>query len=141
MYATTWVNHKIIIFSERSHIIDTKESILQDLFACSPRTGMLLLLLLLLSCLSHVRLCVAPKTAAHQAPRSLGFSRQQYWSGLPFPSPVHESQKWKWSRSVLSDSLQPHGLQPTRLLCPWDFPGKSTRVGAIAFSENRYNHT
>ena len=37
--------------------------------------------------------------------------------------------KWKWSRSVVSDSLRPHGLQPTRLLRPWDFPGKSTGVG------------
>ena len=36
--------------------------------------------------------------------------------------------KWKWSRSVGSDSLWPHGLQPTRLLCPWDFPGKSIGV-------------
>ena len=36
---------------------------------------------------------------------------------------------WKWSRSVVSDSLRPHGLQPKRLLCPWDFPGKSTGVG------------
>ena len=34
----------------------------------------------------------------------------------------------EWSCSVMSDSLQPHGLQPTRLLCPWDFPGKSTGV-------------
>ena len=33
------------------------------------------------------------------------------------------------SRSVVSDSVQPHGLQPTRLLHPWDFPGKSTGVG------------
>ena len=31
--------------------------------------------------------------------------------------------------SVVSDSLQPHGLQPTRLLCPWNFPGKNTGVG------------
>ena len=60
---------------------------------------------------------------------SLGFSRQEHWSGLPFPSPMHESEKWKWSRSVLSDSYWPHGLQPTRLLHPWDFPGKSTGVG------------
>ena len=60
---------------------------------------------------------------------SLGFSRQEYWSGLPFPSPVRESEKWKWSRSVVSDSSQPHGLQPTRLLSPWDFPGNSTGVG------------
>ena len=69
---------------------------------------------------------VLPHTAAHQAPPSLGFSRQEHWSGLPFPSPMHESEKWKWSRSVVSDSSRPHGLQPTRLLCPWDFPGKST---------------
>ena len=33
------------------------------------------------------------------------------------------------SCSVVSDSLRPHELQPTRLLCPWDFPGKNTRVG------------
>ena len=59
---------------------------------------------------------------------SLGFSRQEHWSGLPFPSPMHESAKWKWSRSVVSDSSQPHGLQPTRLFRPWDFPGKSTVV-------------
>ena len=37
--------------------------------------------------------------------------------------------KWKRSRSVVSDSLQPHGLLPTMLLHPWDFPGKSTGVG------------
>ena len=39
--------------------------------------------------------------AAHQAPLSLGFSRQEHWSGLPFPSPMHESEKWKGSCSVL----------------------------------------
>ena len=44
-----------------------------------------LLLLLLLSCFSRVRLCVTPQTAAHQDPPSLGFSRQEHWSGLPFP--------------------------------------------------------
>ena len=54
--------------------------------------------------------------------------------GLPFPSPMHESEKWKWSRSVVSNSLRPHGLQPTRLLHPSDFPVKSTGVGCIAFS-------
>ena len=37
--------------------------------------------------------------------------------------------KVKWSRSLMSDSLRPHGMQPTRLLYPWNFPGKSTRVG------------
>ena len=48
---------------------------------------LLLLLLLLLSHFSRVRLCVTPQTAAHQALPSLGFSRQEYRSGLPFPSP------------------------------------------------------
>ena len=51
-------------------------------------------MLLLLSRFSHVRqLCATPQTAAHQAPPSQGFSRQEHWSGLPFPSPVHESEK------------------------------------------------
>ena len=45
--------------------------------------------LLLLSRFLRVRLCVTPQTAAHQALLSLGFSRQEYWSGLPFPSPMH----------------------------------------------------
>ena len=42
---------------------------------------------------------------------------------------MHESEKWKWRRSVVSDPQRPHGLQPSRLLHPWDFPGKSTGVG------------
>ena len=88
-----------------------------------------LLLPLLLSHFSHVWLCVGPQMAAHQAPPSLGFSRQEHRSGLPFPSPMHEREKGKWSRSVMSDFQQPHGLQPTRLLHPWDFPGKNTIVG------------
>ena len=37
--------------------------------------------------LSRVRLLATPWTAAHQAPPSMGFSRQQYWSGVPLPSP------------------------------------------------------
>ena len=56
--------------------------------------------LLLLSHFSRVRLCATPQTAAHQAPPSLGFSRREHWSGLPFPSPMHESEKWKGSRSA-----------------------------------------
>ena len=50
-------------------------------------------LLLLLSRFSRVRLCATPRTAAYQAPPSMGFSRQEYWSGLPFPSPIPESEK------------------------------------------------
>ena len=37
--------------------------------------------------LSHVQLFATPWTVAYQAPPSMGFSRQAYWSGLPFPSP------------------------------------------------------
>ena len=52
-----------------------------------------MVLLLLLSHFSHVQLCATPQTEAHKAPLSLGFSRQEHWSGLPFPSPMHESEK------------------------------------------------
>ena len=50
-------------------------------------------LLLLLSRFSCVQLCATPQMVAHQAPLSLGFSRQEHWSGLPFPSPMHESER------------------------------------------------
>ena len=49
--------------------------------------------LVLLSRFSRAQLCTTPWTAAHQASPSLGFSRQEHWSGLPFPSPMHESKK------------------------------------------------
>ena len=42
---------------------------------------------------------------------------------------VESERKWKWSRSVVSNSLGSCELYPTRLLCPWDSPGKSTGVG------------
>ena len=50
-------------------------------------TEVLMLWLLLLSRFSCVQLCVTPQTAAHQVPLSLGFSRQEHWSGVPSPSP------------------------------------------------------
>ena len=40
----------------------------------------------------------------------------------------------------MSDSLRPHEPQPTRLLCPWDFPGKSAGVGAISQIRHNYTH-
>ena len=73
--------------------------------------------------------CVTPRTVTYQASPSMGFSRQEHWSGLPFPSPMHESGKWKWSCWVVSDSVQPHRRQPTRLPRPWDSPGKNIGVG------------
>ena len=42
---------------------------------------------------------------------------------------IKQLKKWKWSRSVMSNPQRPHGLQPSRFLHPWDFPGKSTGVG------------
>ena len=45
-------------------------------------------------------------------------------------------ESWFWlllSHSVVPASVRPHGQQPTRLLCPWDFPGKSTGVGCHCF--------
>ena len=65
----------------------------RDYHAKSERERQMLLLLLLLSLYSRVRLCATPEMAAHQAPLSLGFSRQEHWSSLPFPSPKHESEK------------------------------------------------
>ena len=56
-------------------------------------------------------------------------ARTLEWVAISF------SNKWKWSHSVVSDSSRPHGLQPTRLLCPWDFPGKSTGVGGHCLLE------
>ena len=83
--------------------------------------------MLLLSHFSHVLLYATP---------FLGFSRQEQWSGLPFPSPMHKSEKWKWSHSVMSDSSRPHGLQPTRLLHPWDFACNSIGVGCHCLLRN-----
>ena len=59
-----------------------------SLFAIRVVSSACLLLLLLLSRFSHVRLCATPWTAAYQASPSMGFSRQEYWSGVPLPSPM-----------------------------------------------------
>ena len=92
--------------------------------------------------LSRVRLLATPWPAAHEAPLSIGFSRQEYWSGLPLPSPTYESiEYWlarsfhnifviyikcisvQFSRSVVSDSLRPHESQHARPPCPSPTPG------------------
>ena len=123
-----WIKKMCSIHTMEEHSTSGKREIL-PLATTWMILKPLLLLLLLLSHFSRVRLCATPWKAAHQAPPSLRFSGQEHWSGLPFPSPMHETEKWKWSHSVVSGSSQPHGLQPTRLLRPWDFPGKSTGEG------------
>ena len=57
-----------------------------------------------------------------------------HWRQMLYPLSHEGTVTWgpsqiSISRSVVSDSLRPHGLQPTRLLCPWDFPGKDIGVG------------
>ena len=98
-----------------------------------------MLLLLLLSRFSRVRLSATPETAANQAPPSLGFSRQEHWSGLPFPSPRQESES-EFAQSCLTfrdpmDCSLPgssvHGIFQARVL-EW---------GAIAFSISSATHT
>ena len=56
---------------------------------------------------SHIQLFVTPKTVARQAPLSMGFSRREYWSGLPFPSPgdLPDSGIKPWSPALQADSL------------------------------------
>ena len=94
-----------------------------------------LLLLLLLSHFRRVQLCTTPQTAAHQASPSLGFSRQEHWSGLPFPL---QCMKVKSESEVIQSCLTPsdpmdyslpgssvHGIFQARVL-EWV---------AIAFSE------
>ena len=67
--------------------------------------------------LSRVRLFVIPWTVAHQAPPSMGFSRQEYWSGLPFPSPgdlpnsgIKPRSPALWANALTSEPLGKHYL-------------------------------
>ena len=46
--------------------------------------------------------------------------------------PYYFSESESVSYSVMSNSLQPRGLEPTRLLCPWNSPGKNTGVGSLS---------
>ena len=93
------------------------------------------LLLPLLNLFSRVQLCATPQMAAHQALPSLGFSRQEHWSGLPFPS-MRESEVTQscWTLRDPMDCSPPgssiHGIFQARVL-EW---------GAIAFSRIYMRH-
>ena len=73
--------------------------------------------------LSHVRLFVIPWTIAYQAPWSMGFSRQEYWSGVPFPSPGHLECRRSWVQNEAGQRLT-------------EFCQENTLVIAITFSNN-----
>ena len=68
---------------------------------------MLLILLAAVKSLSHVRFFAAPWTVVYQAPPSMEFSRQEYWSGLPFPSPedLPDPGLKPWSPTLQADAL------------------------------------
>ena len=70
--------------------------------------------------LSRVRLFATPWTVAYQAPLSMGFSRQEYWSGLPFPSP---------------GDLPDPGIEPTSLT----FPALGRQVAAKLLLLSRFS--
>ena len=92
------------------------------------------MLLLLLSLFSCVRLCATPWMAAHQAPLSLGFSRQEHWSGLPFPSPMHESEsESEVTQSYLTLS-DPMDCSPPGSAFHGIFQARVLEWGATAFS-------
>ena len=76
---------ELILERNLSNVMSVAEALI------TPQISLLLLLLLIH--FSRIRLCATPQTAAHQALLSLGFSRQEHWSGLPCPSPVPESEK------------------------------------------------
>ena len=90
--------------------------------------------------LSCVQIFATLWTAAHQAPPSMGFSRQEYWSGLPFPSPGIEPG----SPTLKADSFQPDPLEnPCELLqsslycCPLVAKGKPLGYTHLISSESR----
>ena len=94
--------------------------------------------------LSCVQLFATPWTIAHQAPLSMGFSRQEYWSGLPFPSPgdLPDPELELGSPELQADSLPlshqgSPGLPIKTLLWLLPTPVWSTRRSRSAFSQLR----
>ena len=91
--------------------------------------------------LSRVRLFATSWPVAYQTPPSMGFSRHEYWSGVPVPFPslscmlllllLLKSQQ-------LCPTLWPQRRQPTRLPCPWDSPCKSTGLAAWEIIKSPY---
>ena len=74
---------------------------------------------MLLSCFSCVQLFVTPWTVAHQAPVSMGFSRQEYQSGLPFPSPEDLPNPGIKPASLEAPALQTDSLPLSHQGSPW----------------------
>ena len=89
------------------------------------------MLLLLLSRFSRVRLCATPWTAAYQAPPSMGFSRQQYWSGVPLPPPYLNIVKTIYDKPTANLILNGKKLKA--------FPLRSGKMQGCQFSPLLFN--
>ena len=107
-----------------------------DMLECEVKWALLLLLLLLLRCFSRVRLCATPQTAAHQAPPSLGFSRQEHWSGLPFPSPI----KWALGNIIMNKVSGGDGIPAELFQIPIDDAVKCCIQDASKFGKLSSGH-
>ena len=84
--------------------------------------------------LSRVRLLATPWTAAYQAPPPVGFSRQEYWSGVPLPSPFNYTSL---SQSIVlrsATSAPPGHLLETKFLRPHTGPVESQTLSEITLS-------
>ena len=77
--------------------------------------------------LSHVRLFATPWTVAYQAPPSMGFSRQEYWSGFPFPMSVKMRLK-SWLKTQNSEK-EDHGIRSHHFMANrWGNSGNTERL-------------
>ena len=83
--------------------------------------------------LSHVQLLAIPWNAAYQAPPSMGFSRQKYWSGVPLPSPRQ--------RYHIQMTARRRRWQPTSVLLPGKSHGRKSLVGCSPWGREESDTT
>ena len=81
--------------------------------------------------LSCVRLLATPRTAAYQAPPSMGFSRREYWSGVPLPSPPFTIWVHKWEGTVYEQEMGLH--KTTNLPAHWSWTSQPSECQEINF--------
>ena len=96
-----------------------------------PRTT---LFTVLLSRFSRVRLCATPLTAAQQAPLTLGFSRQEHWSGLPFPLQCMKVKSESEDAQSCPTLCNPMDCSPPGSSIHGIFQARVLEWGAIAFT-------
>ena len=84
--------------------------------------------------LSRVRLFATPWTAAYQAPPSMGFSRQEYWSGVPFPSPVRRGKNNKtWWCFLEGEDVVKFANYPVCVVARPSVPDSSSHLFQVYF--------